>query len=96
MRRALAILAALALGCAAPKPAAAPVADSVCLRRADSLTFVVDSLRSRAQEQRVLVLLAEQQMKRYAKIVGRDPTQARFIVGWTNRAFAGVLLDSAP
>lgn len=96
-RRVLVVLAFLVgLGaCSTPVPPYRTDQPAAVTQGCDSLRTALDSARSRAAEQRVLFRLAEQQMKRYAKIVGRDPTQARFIVGWTNRAFSGVLPDSA-
>jgi hypothetical protein len=87
----LVVLALLAGLGACSRPVPPPTVAVAC----DSLRLVVDSLRARAAEQRVLFRLAEQQMKRYAKIVARDPGQTRFIVGWTTRAFAGVLLPDS-
>jgi hypothetical protein len=95
MRR-LVVLVALAASACRPSPRlttivtdTVAVADSACLVRADSLAVLL-------REQRILVGLAEQQMMRYAQIVQRDPTQARFLVGWTRRAFAGVPAEEAP
>jgi hypothetical protein len=89
-------LAALAASACRPAPRLTTlvtdtvvVADSACLARADSLAALL-------REQRILVGLAERQMLRYATIVQRDPTQARFLVGWTRRAFAGVPAEEAP
>ena len=93
MRRAWIAALILAVACRAPVPAVATV-DRVCVAARDSLQLVLDSTRSRLREQVVLIRLTEQQAKRYAKIVGRDPSQSRFIVGWMNRAFQGVVPDS--
>jgi len=91
MRRSVGVLALLfVLACRpAPPPPVAINADSLCAPVRDSLMAVADSLRMRLREQVILVGLAEQQMTRYATIVVRDPSQLRFLVGWTRRAFAG-------
>ena len=82
----------LTMGCQRNEPPAPPappvvVVDSACLLARDSLTALV-------REQVALTILAREQMLRYARIVARDPSQTRFIVGWTRRAFAGVIPDS--
>lgn len=95
MRRiALLVVVLLLVGCASPTPdeqaaEQAASAATACLHTRDSLRTVL-------HEQRVLVSLARQQMTRYAQIVARNPTQAKFLVGWTARAFDGVPRDSTP
>lgn len=82
----------LVAGCQpAPVPPPVVVVDVACLVSRDSLAALLDSARAQLREQVVLVRLAEQQMMRYARIVQRDPTQSRFVVGWTRRAFSGVV-----
>jgi len=94
MRR-LAILLVLALTACQPAPAPlVVVVDSACIAQRDSLTALIDTLRARGREQRQLIRLAELQATRYAAIVARDPSQAKFLRGWMRRAFAGVVLDS--
>ena len=90
--RHLALLLVFALACReAPATVEPPMACA-----ADSLQAEVDSLRVELSDLRVLVSLSEQQMKRYAAIVARDPSQVVFLRGWTARAFAGVLPDTLP
>ncbi len=99
MRR-LALVLVLAVASCRPAPAPVPpplvVVDSAAVLARDSLAVLLDSSRAQLREQRVLVRLAEQQMGRYARIVAREcpapcGDQRRFLVGWTRRAFSGVV-----
>jgi hypothetical protein len=72
--------------------------------RADSLQSVIDSLEQelsmvvagkdslaeKYKEQRTLILFTRSKCLRYSKIVGRDHSQAVFIVNWIHRAFEWV------
>lgn len=79
----------LVAACARQPTARALAVDSVCVRLADSLRIEVARVVVHAAEQDTLYLLTEKEVKRLAKIVARDPSQTRFIVGWVNRAFQG-------
>lgn len=54
----------------------------------DTVLVVDSACRDTLHTERVLASLTKQQMLRYAGIVNRDPSQSKFILGWTRRAFA--------
>lgn len=95
MRRALLLAGLLSI---APSCYVPPAPPEGCVAARDSIAHIADSLRTRLDtararlgEQIILSRLAEQQVKRYAAIVARDPSQSRFLVGWVHRAFTGVV-----
>jgi hypothetical protein len=53
-----------------------------------------DSLARELRRLEVRVRFAEDRALRYARIVQRTPSQAKFLNGWMRRAFDGVLPDS--
>lgn len=69
------------IACSHPAPQAVQV---------DTVRVVDSACVAQLKTERILVSLAEQQMNHYATIVARDPSQAKFLVGWTRRAFSGV------
>jgi hypothetical protein len=56
----------------------------------DRQTQVVDSVTIKYREQRTLILFTRSKCLRYSKIVGKDHSQAVFIVNWIHRAFEWV------
>lgn len=100
MRKAMAVAGLVALGFGLGGGAAVMAcraAGRVSAARVEALVIQIDSaalevewMGEQLREQVVLVGLARAQMTRYAAIVARDPSQSRFLVGWTRRAFEGV------
>lgn len=57
-------------------------------RTVSDLVAKRDSLERVIRRYKLNLSITEDQCMRYAKIVSRDPSQSRFIVGWTARAFS--------
>ena len=90
MKRIALVLAFVLIGCADNYQKGYQDAESMWQQRMAHQLAVTDSVAKKAKEQKELMLLAELQCKKYAKIVSKNPSQVQFLQGWVNRAFEGI------